>query len=424
MIVFGANVLVLFSIAFLLWKKETVLKPYFWPALAVKIFAGIAIGLVYTYYYGLGDTLDYFIQAKQLTTYAGRNFGDYLRFLVTSDFPVTGLDSLREYPPRALFFSKCASIVALITGDNYWLTTCYFSLISFISSWFLVKKLSVIFPRYTMRFVFAILFFPSVVLWTSGLIKESLAMAALFLIVMLFLRVWSGERLSLSHWVVLVAAFWILWNLKYYFLAVLIPVLCTELLMKRIIAPRWRLNGPGYVLLWLAILIAPAALMSMLHPNLHVGRVLEVIVTNHDLFVAMSDPAEIIHYNSLKPEFGSVLANLPIALTAGLFRPFIWEITNPLQLLAAMENVFVLVLMVAFVGSLIHKKQHPSGLWFAAICYSLLLCTFLALSTPNLGTLSRFKVGFLPILMLALLCSNPWIDRILEPLERKLQHFV
>jgi hypothetical protein len=424
MIVFGANILVLFSIAFLLWKKETVLRPYFWPAVAVKIFAGIAIGLVYTYYYGYGDTLDYFSQAKQLTSYAGRNFGDYLRFLTFSEFPVTGLDNLREYPPRALFFSKCASVVALITADNYWLTTCYFSLLSFISSWFLVKKLTVVFPRYTLRIVFALLFFPSVVLWTSGLIKESLAMTALFLIVLLFLRLWNGERLSLSQWVVLGPALWILWNLKYYFLAVLLPVLCIELLMKRIVSPRWKLSGPAYVLLWLTLLTVPAALISILHPNLHAGRVLEVIVTNHDLFVAMSEPSEIIRYESLKPEWGSVLANLPIALVAGLFRPVLWEITNPLQLLAALENAFVLVLMATFVGGLIYKRKHPAGLWFAAICYSLLLCAFLALSTPNLGTLSRFKVGFLPFLILALLCSNPWIERILAPLERKLQHFV
>lgn len=424
MIVFGANLLVLFSIAFLLWMKETVLKPYFWPALTVKILAGVAIGLVYTYYYNHGDTLDYFVQARLLTSHAGHSFGEYLRFLFFSEFPATALDSLRGYPPRALFFSKCASVVALITGNNYWLAACYFSLISFICSWFLVKKLAMIFPQYTVRFIFAILFFPSVVVWTSGLIKESLAMAALFFIIMIFLCLWNAEKPSLSQWVALVFAVWILWNLKYYFLAVLMPVLCTELFMKHVISARWRLSGAGYMLVWLIVLIVPAALISILHPNLYVSRVLEVIVTNHDLFVSMSDPAEIIHYNSLQPEPASVLMNLPIALMAGLFRPFIWEITNPLQLLAALENIFVLVLIITFVGSVIQKRQQPSGLWFSAICYSLLLCVFLALSTPNLGTLSRFKVGFLPVMVLALLCSNPWIDKILAPLERRLQHFV
>lgn len=425
MVVFFANVLVLFSIAFLIWKKETGnLRLYFWPALLFKMIAGILIGLLYTFYYGHGDTLDYFTQAKLLTTFAGEDFGAYLQFLISGDLPAAGFEALAGYPPRALFFSRWVSLPALVTGNNYWLTSCFFSMVSFLSSWYLVKQLVRMFPALQLHFTIAFQFFPSVVLWSSGVIKESLALAALFFTVTVFLKLWNRDRPALSHWVVLIPSIWVLWYLKYYFAAILLPVLITELIMKRLIVSRYKLNTVAYGATWLVLFILPVAVISTLHPNLNLNRVLEVVVTNHDLFVAMSDPAEVIGYQALQPEWGSVLRNVPMALSAGLFRPFVWEVSNPLQLLAAIENLVVLLLAVGLAGSLVRRRWDFSGLWFAAVFYSLMLCLLLALSTPNLGTLSRYKVGFLPFLLMVLSSPNIFIDKLSEFFERKGTHFV
>jgi hypothetical protein len=49
------------------------------------------------------------------------------------------------------------------------------------------------------------------------------------------------------------------------------------------------------------------------------------------------------------------------------------------------------------------------------ITYSVLLCIFLALSTPNFGTLIRYRVGFLPFL-LVLICRQSFLVRFLSKL--------
>lgn len=425
MVVFFANVLVLFSIAFLTWKKETGnLRLYFWPALLFRMTAGIFIGLLYTFYYGHGDTLDYFTQAKLLTAFAAEDFGAYLQFLISGELPAAGLEALAGYPPRALFFSRWVSLVAMVTGNNYWLTSCFFSMVSFLSSWYLVKQLVRMFPALKLHIIVALQFFPSVVLWSSGVIKESLALAALFFTVTVFLKIWNRERPALSHWVVLIPSVWVLWYLKYYFAAILLPVLFTELIMKRLIVSRYQMKMVMHCATWLVLFIVPVAVISTLHPNLNLNRVLEVVVTNHDLFVTMSDPTELVGYQALQPELGSVLKNAPRALSAGLFRPFVWEVSNPLQLLAAIENLVVLILTIGLVVSLVRRRWNFSGLWFAAVCYSLMLCLLLALATPNLGTLSRYKVGFLPFLLLVLSSPNLLIDKLLGIFERKGTQFV
>jgi hypothetical protein len=43
--------------------------------------------------------------------------------------------------------------------------------------------------------------------------------------------------------------------------------------------------------------------------------------------------------------------------------------------------------------------------------YVVFLCVFLALSTPNFGTLSRYRIGFTPFLWLLLLGGSGILSR-------------
>jgi hypothetical protein len=101
-------------------------------------------------------------------------------------------------------------------------------------------------------------------------------------------------------------------------------------------------------------------------------------------------------------------------LFSGLFRPFIAEARTALQLLIALEN---LVLMVLTAGALTQVKRLASSkhrlLLLAILIYTILMCIFLALSTPNFGTLSRYRVGFLPYFVFLLTIENPLIYKLM-----------
>ena len=119
-----------------------------------------------------------------------------------------------------------------------------------------------------------------------------------------------------------------------------------------------------------------------------------------------------IHYRDLSPSLNSVLLNVPQALVSGIFRPFVWEAHNVTSMAAGVENLILLILTLMAIPSMPKLFSSPNRILVLAILtYILILATFLALSTPNLGTLSRYKVGFLPFLVYLLISQNQWIVR-------------
>ena len=421
MIVAIANIVVLFAVAWMLAKKESVvIRKFFWAGLVVKILAGIALGLLYTYYYHIGDTFSYFDDACDIAHLVRTSVKAYADFIWNNTSSFEFWDQLNFNHPRALFLSKMTSVFCMLTGDNYWVISIYFSFVGFYAAWFLVKVITRFDEHLLKISLLAFVFFPSVALWSSGLIKESLAMGSLYFIVAIFLKIWLRVRTSIIQWVLLPVAFLLLWNLKYYYVAVLLPVLATALVFHWLIYPRIRFKNYGLeCLVWLVVFLIPLFVASQVHPNFYPERFLDVIVSNYDAFREKSDPDDMIHYHGLEATATSVVYHAPKALLSGMFRPFLWEGQNVFQFLIALENAIVLLLFVTSLSKLRRVFHSPHHLLiFSSIVYIFLLCIFLALSTPNFGTLARYRVGFLPFLILLISAYNPFLYRLKSFLER------
>jgi hypothetical protein len=403
------------TLLFLFWKREPskTIRQFATIGILLKLGCGIALGAIYRYYYETGDTLLYFEDGKMLAQLARNDISVYLNFLWSDGLPGTYVLSYSE--PRALFFVKFVSIVNLVTSDNYWLTSCWFSLISFFGAWALWHRLAKFFPEQkTIAFV-AFCVFPSVVFWSSGLIKESIAMPALFYLSALFLDVWFKQRITIFQLLGGFIGLWMLWGLKYYYAAVFLPVVFTCIVYRYILS-RWMRSAKTMyeALLWLGVFTLLMLVVSFTHPNFYPQRFMEVIVSNHDIYRQYSAPGDMIDFGTLEPDAGSLLLKAPLALLSGLFRPHIFEAGNVFQWAAAIENFFLFVIFIAALRNLRtgFRSKHTI-LLLAAIVYISVLCVFLTLSTPNFGTLSRYRVGYLPYFVFIILCHNPvmgWIQ--------------
>lgn len=411
------HILLIFLVAFYIAKKETVLKKVFWLALVLKLVAGICLGLLYTYYYSVSDTFVYFNDAVKIAALARDDFPAYVDVLFSNELHAL---SLTFDEPRALFLTKITSVFSLLTGNNYWLISLYYSFIAFCASWILVKTLQRHIPTVTWAAVVAFLFLPSVVFWTSGLLKESLAVASLYYLTAIFVRVWFDDRIHWLYYLVAVPALWLLWSLKYYYFAVFVPVILTTLLHKYVIGKKLR-SPLTQVLAWAALMILPALLITLLHPNLDYDRVMNVIVMNNAAYEQLSSPGDFVRFDNLRPEALSLLKNAPWALFSGLFRPLFWEASTILQFVAGVENTFILFL---FLASLLHLTRYRSSphrlLVFALLVYVVLVCIFITLSAPNFGTLSRYRAGFISFFAFIVLCHNP----LLQFLQRSFHRLV
>lgn len=415
------HILFLLAFIFLLWKRQTVLKRWFLPALLFKLLAGIALGMLYIYYYHTGDTLMYFRDATSLSAMAREDFFSYVQVLLGRDLAARPEMTLED--PRAFFMTRIVSVICLVSGDSYWITASYFSLASFLAAWFLVLTIGRHIRQARRAAVIAFLFVPSIVFWTSGLIKESLAMAALFYLSALFLKAWFGSRVRWAEYVLAVISLVIFWKLKYYYVAGFAPIVVASFLYRAAVGSRLDDTPARQAPLWLALLVLPLALITFLHPNFYVDRIFEVMVTNHAAYVEMSEAGDVIIFESLRPTFFSVLLNAPWALASGLFRPLFWEADSIIQLLSGMENTLLLLL---FAGALKGYRKYATSphriLILAALAFVIILCVFITISAPNLGTLSRYRAGYLSFFVFILLCENPLVDYLERSISRLVSH--
>lgn len=109
-----------------------------------------------------------------------------------------------------------------------------------------------------------------------------------------------------------------------------------------------------------------------------------------------------ISLKRLMPDYQSVLSLLPEAFINVFFRPFINDIENIFSLAACMENIIFIV----FILLLFRFYKKPDAVSQKIIIFSFLfvitLYTLVGLTTPVLGAAVRYKVPALPFLILSL----------------------
>jgi hypothetical protein len=386
------------------WKKLATSDTLtYWAGLLLRLIGGLSVGIIYKYYYDRsGDTFLFFDDATKLINTCYHDPGAYLKFLLTGDSPV----DIATTGSRSMFFVTILSVVNLATDNNYWISSLWFSFFSFWCSYRLVLKLDSIFPDGRMASRIALLFLPSVVFWSSGIIKESVAFGAMAILAVHFLSMMRSQKLTLTGFLALGFYTYLLLSLKYYWGAVLIPSMVTSLFVYWTFGRKKR-NAWAMAGIWVLVFVLLAFVASFTHPNFYFERFLTVIVGNHDEFVRISRPDNLIGFYNLSADWLSILINSPWALWSGLFRPMIFEAGAMMGLVGSLENLFFLVLVFWKLKFIRIPLSDNRLIVIATVVYIVVLCIFLALSTPNFGTLSRYRVGFLPFFVLLILNDHP-----------------
>lgn len=405
------HVLMLTSLLYYFSKQiDKVDNGLYWLAWLFRMLMSVALGLIYTYYYSANDTWHFFEDATKLSTVARTNFVAYLQVLFNNQPDPEIIQTLFYAQERSIFLVKCISFFALISGDNYWTCTIYMATLAFGASWYFFKTICTHYERAKPAAAISFLFFPSVVFWSSGLVKETLALAGILVISAVFIRFINEGKITVLHVFLCVVAGWVAWNLKYYWAALFLVSIVTTLivfLVRRKIA----FLKTYWPLAWGLVFAVIGIVATRLHPNFYIERLLEVIISNHQAFVKISKPEVLIQFYNLQPTWWSIIMNAPLAIVSGLFRPWFGEANGLTSLMAALENLALVVLCV----SACYRKtwKTTDGLMITAVLvYVLLECVLMAISSPNLGTLSRYRVGFLPFFVFLISYGNPLIGKI------------
>ncbi len=403
-----ASLLVLWLL-WLVYRTEAH-RRLFVSALLAKVVGALAVRWLYFSHYGSGDTIGYWMDARTIADRWLINPMETLGFYWNEEsIGSEWVQYLMYHTDRSIFFTKFAALIALISSGNYWLMSIFLAALSFAGAWYLFKRVIEYFPQSLFPASLALLFWPSVVVWSSGVIKESVALTALFFVTGLLLRILKGYPVSFGEWILAALCLWSGWSLKYYWFAVWIPVAATTILVARITSSK-----PAYYryqwLFWSVTFGLMLLAVTSFHPNFHLSRIVAVIYENNQEFVRISE--HYIRYPDLQPSAWSMLVNAPMALISSLYRPIPGETYNFLYVLASVENFGLMILtlwMLPFLRQL--KTTHWGQVTLPALVYIALEAVLLGLSTPNLGTLSRYRIGFMPFFVFVLLYQNEYLRR-------------
>jgi hypothetical protein len=418
-VILAINLLLILAAIWILYIKtrNSPVKEHLIIALSVKIFAGIALGLLYFRYYKFGDTIVFSEVATAIVDLYGDSITGFLRFLFNDHEVILANTYQVLNEPRSAFFIKILSVFYLLTNSNYWITSIYFSLISFLGSWILTDALIANNKKMKLSSILAMFYFPTFVFWTSGILKEAIAWFCLATMISYIITYLHKRNLSLKQILFSLFLLYILWSIKYHYAAVLL--LCAGPLLTFYLLQKYLKRNIEYYLVVIAAFILICGLLMSIHPNFYPKRIFSVILENHQMIKHLTEPGHSIQFIYAKDPYVHFFINIPVSLFGGLFMPLLWQGTNILVYITGLVNAILLLLFIFKVIDLFRSKKRKLSIVEVSMgLYIIILAILLAYSAPNFGTLERYKIGYIPFFTLWILYDNRVTDRIFKYIKQ------
>lgn len=390
MILALVHLIVLSTLCFSLGKRcfPSIDKKIYWTGLAIRIMGSLCFAGIFTFWIKEGDTISFFNRASNLADLAKTDFSQYLDFTFSSQYHVYKSEN------RDGFFVKILSVLCLATNNNYWISTLYFSVVSFFSASFLVNTLISTFSSSKWPAVIAFLILPSPIFWTSGILKDTLVFFSLAILAALLIRIYFDKPTRWRQWILVILCLFLLWKLRYFLFGLLAIFYIIIILDKAVIQ---KIKNRRYKLvIYLSVLAIGILAISIVNPNLYLHNFPQAIFDNYKIIIANSEVGNTVIFNNLQPTWKTLISTLPVSLFSGLFRPHIFE-GNPFYLLHMLENLIIFSLSIITLFKIKTVAKPPMITWLA-ILYVLILATLIPIASPNFGTLMRYKAMYLPVL--------------------------
>lgn len=385
------------------------------PALVVKLLGAMAFAGVYKFYYGEGDTTEYFRGGNivyhafmENPTLGGRLFftspgqTDYSNKIVA--------ETIGGYYNNltTLTVVRFAAIFNIFALDSFWLTTLLFAGFSFLGIWALYRTFISLCPQLETEMAIAVLFMPSVIFWGSGIMKDTLAMTALAWLIYAGYTIFRHQSITSVLFASILAAgcLSLIITIKAYIIAALLPALI-YFLPARLFA----LFKPGTTRLVIKLFFWGSITLLLYLFSSTLTQILQKAIFK---FVQMAMDFQGWHgflaetmshssgYSLGKVDFtpGGVAQKIIPSIIVTLFRPYLYEVRNPVMLLTALESTFI----IGLTAYVLYKTRFTETRKIVAnnniiaffLIFSLVFAFAVGFTSYNFGALARYKIPCLP----------------------------
>ena len=384
---------------------------YFNQGLIIKIFGALIAGIIYQFYYGGGDTFNFYIMTSAFYDTFKSDPASFFRllFIESGDYsqydlmPHIGKFYSWYYKEDSAFFvSKIGGVFSIFTFNSYALISIFFACFSYIGVWSLYRTFCKLFPKLYKTLAFTILFIPSVWFWGSGLFKDTVALGCVGLLTACIYKIFVERKISLITIILALISIYFIYIIKTYILISFIPALAIFIfsLWKSRIKYKFLRRITTPVILILTLVIAQQYISSLDSVDGTFKETFETIEQTQDWHTKISEQGRTYSRGSYDASITGIIQKMPLAVNVALFRPYIWEAQGALLLITALENLFILfysVYILIVIRPLIVFNiisNHP--ILNLSLIFTIILGFIIGFTTYNFGALARYKIPLIP----------------------------
>jgi hypothetical protein len=427
-------ILIIYVVAYIVrpYVTDSINRRYFLPALTLRIIGALAVGFIYQFYYDGGDTFNYH-------THGSRHIWEAFMESPSKGFKLFlyGPEDTRgvfNYTTKIVFLGdpssfavvRLAFLFDLFTFSTYSATAILFALFGFVGMWMFFLTFYQQYPHLHRGIAIAAFFVPSVFFWGSGLLKDTITLGCVGISVFSTYRIFIERKLSVIKVLLLLASLYVLFKVKIYILLVFLPAAIIWIFLSNL--SRFRslllklLLYPAVAALALALGYFSIVKASQDNEKYSLDKLAKTAqITAYDIrYWTGRDAGSGYTIGVLDGTMSSMVRMAPQAVNVSLFRPYLWEIKNPLMLLSALES-FIFLISVVFVifrtNIFAFRAFNQPNVIFLFI-FSIGFAFAVGVSTFNFGTLVRYKIPMLPFFVILITLIYDYAKRL-----RKLSAF-
>jgi hypothetical protein len=310
--------------------------------------------------------------------------------------------------------TRFVTVISFVTLGKYLLTNLVFSMLAFTGAWKLFLFFYEQYPHLHRKFAIAILYLPTFVFWSSGILKDSICIAAIGWITYSLYQIFIQKTDFIKSSILLLLFGYFIWIIKPYILISYVPFFIFFLILKNVNSVNSKLIKLVLApVLIVGSVIAFSRIMVKLKDELGqyaVGSLTKNIKNINEAYENQTAGGYSGSTFSYGTEFdGSIIGLIkmaPIFVGTTFFRPFIWESKKVGTLLSSLEGLTLLIftIMVFFkVGfKTVFQTLTKNPLATYCFLFAIIFALFVGATTLNFGSLCRYKIPCMPFYIISL----------------------
>lgn len=323
------------------------------------------------------------------------------------------VDNLGYFNEESNFMvTRIVALLSFITFGKFLAINLFFSMISFTGVWRLYRFFYEQYPEMHKQFAIAILYLPTFVFWSSGILKDPLCTGALGWITYALYGMFYKKKNPLIYIPILIFFSYLLIVLKVYIIVSYVPFFALFLLFKNVTLIKNK---------FAKVIIIGSVLIGTVIGFLNITNAMQKALGN---FASAGVSQSIkIYQNNYEAQAGTATSNFslnvefdgsaqslvrlaPAAVIATLFRPYLWESKKLSTLLSSLESLALMLFTIfvllkvgpkKFISTIINK---PIVLY--CLMFSTIFALFVGATTLNFGSLVRYKIPAIPFYVIGL----------------------